>query len=93
MTGIVIGAIIGSVVSDAVDPELVTEVLKVMKNLAIVSRTMVVLTHEMGFAREVANHLIFLHQGCIEEEEGNPALVLAHPKSERLAQFLSGSLK
>jgi arginine/ornithine transport system ATP-binding protein len=100
MTGIVIGAIIGSVVSDAVDPELVTEVLKVMKNLATVSRTRVVVTHEMGFAREVANHLIFLHQGCIEEEEeeeeeeeGNPALVLAHPKSERLAQFLSGSLK
>jgi len=78
--------------TSALDPELVTEVLKVMKNLAHEGRTMVVVTHEMGFAREVANHLIFLHQGRIEEE-GNPALVLAQPKSERLAQFLSGSLK
>jgi arginine/ornithine transport system ATP-binding protein len=78
--------------TSALDPELVTEVLKVMKNLATEGRTMVVVTHEMGFAREVANHLIFLHQGRIEEE-GNPAFVLAHPKSERLAQFLSGSLK
>ena len=78
--------------TSALDPELVTEVLKVMKNLALGGRTMVVVTHEMGFAREVANHLIFLHQGRIEEE-GIPALVLAHPKSERLAQFLSGSLK
>ncbi len=78
--------------TSALDPELVTEVLKVMKNLAHEGRTMVVVTHEMGFAREVANHLIFLHQGRIEEE-GNPALVLANPKSERLAQFLSGSLK
>ena len=78
--------------TSALDPELVTEVLKVMKNLATEGRTMVVVTHEMGFAREVANHLIFLHQGRIEEE-GKPALVLAQPKSERLAQFLSGSLK
>lgn len=78
--------------TSALDPELVTEVLKVMKNLAHEGRTMVVVTHEMGFAREVANHLIFLHQGRIEEE-GIPALVLANPKSERLAQFLSGSLK
>jgi arginine/ornithine transport system ATP-binding protein len=78
--------------TSALDPELVTEVLKVMKNLATEGRTMVVVTHEMGFAREVANHLIFLHQGRIEEE-GNPAQVLAQPKSERLAQFLSGSLK
>ena len=78
--------------TSALDPELVTEVLKVMKNLAHEGRTMVVVTHEMGFAREVANHLIFLHQGRIEEE-GNPAFVLAQPKSERLAQFLSGSLK
>ena len=92
MTGIVFGSIIGSVVSDAVDPELVTDVFKVMKNLTTVGRTMVVLTHEMGFAREVANHLIFLHQRRIEEE-GNPVLMLAQPKSQRLAQFLSGGLK
>ncbi len=78
--------------TSALDPELVSEVLKVMKNLAQEGRTMVVVTHEMGFAREVSNHLIFLHKGQIEEE-GNPALVLGNPKSERLAQFLSGSLK
>jgi arginine/ornithine transport system ATP-binding protein len=78
--------------TSALDPELVTEVLKVMKNLAQEGRTMVVVTHEMGFAREVANHLIFLHKGLVEEQ-GNPAHVLANPKSERLAQFLSGSLK
>jgi arginine/ornithine transport system ATP-binding protein len=78
--------------TSALDPELVSEVLKVMKTLAQEGRTMVVVTHEMGFAREVANHLIFLHKGLVEEE-GNPATVLANPKSERLAQFLSGSLK
>jgi arginine/ornithine transport system ATP-binding protein len=78
--------------TSALDPELVSEVLKVMKNLAQEGRTMVVVTHEMGFAREVANHLIFLHKGLVEEE-GQPAQVLANPKSERLAQFLSGSLK
>jgi len=78
--------------TSALDPELVTEVLKVMRRLAEEGRTMVVVTHEMGFARDVANHLIFLHQGRIEEE-GVPAQVLANPKSERLGQFLSGSLK
>ncbi|MBC7918238.1 MAG: ATP-binding cassette domain-containing protein [Rhodoferax sp.] len=78
--------------TSALDPELVSEVLKVMKNLALEGRTMVVVTHEMGFAREVANHLIFLHKGQIEEQ-GVPRDVLANPKSERLAQFLSGSLK
>ncbi|UUZ65251.1 ABC transporter ATP-binding protein [Polaromonas sp. P1-6] len=78
--------------TSALDPELVSEVLKVMKTLALEGRTMVVVTHEMGFAREVANHLVFLHKGLVEEE-GNPAEVLKNPKSERLAQFLSGSLK
>jgi arginine/ornithine transport system ATP-binding protein len=78
--------------TSALDPELVSEVLKVMKNLAVEGRTMVVVTHEMGFAREVANHLLFLHKGLVEEE-GNPAQVLTNPKSERLTQFLSGSLK
>jgi arginine/ornithine transport system ATP-binding protein len=78
--------------TSALDPELVTEVLRVMQQLAEEHRTMVVVTHEMGFAREVSNHLIFLHQGRIEEE-GPPRQVLAQPKSERLAQFLSGSLK
>ncbi|MFM6992202.1 MAG: ABC transporter ATP-binding protein [Rhodoferax sp.] len=78
--------------TSALDPELVGEVLRVMRTLAEEGRTMVVVTHEMGFAREVANHLIFLHKGLIEEE-GNPTEVLARPKSERLGQFLSGSLK
>ena len=78
--------------TSALDPELVSEVLKVMRTLALEGRTMVVVTHEMGFAREVANHLIFLHQGQIEEQ-GVPKVVLAQPKSERLQQFLSGSLK
>jgi arginine/ornithine transport system ATP-binding protein len=78
--------------TSALDPELVGEVLRVMKLLAEEGRTMVVVTHEMGFAREVSSHLIFLHKGCIEEQ-GVPAEVLARPKSERLAQFLSGNLK
>jgi arginine/ornithine transport system ATP-binding protein len=78
--------------TSALDPELVTEVLRVMQTLAQEGRTMVVVTHEMGFAREVASQLIFLHKGQIEEQ-GVPGEVLAKPKSERLAQFLSGSLK
>ncbi|MCF8209630.1 MAG: ATP-binding cassette domain-containing protein [Rhodoferax sp.] len=78
--------------TSALDPELVSEVLKVMKNLATEGRTMVVVTHEMGFAREVSNHLVFLHKGLIEEQ-GDPREVMAAPKSERLAQFLSGNLK
>ena len=78
--------------TSALDPELVTEVLRVMTGLAKEGRTMLVVTHEMGFAREVANQLIFLHQGKIEEQ-GVPAEVLSSPKSERLAQFLSGNLK
>ena len=78
--------------TSALDPELVSEVLKVMKTLAQEGRTMVVVTHEMGFAREVASHLIFLHKGLVEEE-GVPSQVLANPRSERLGQFLSGSLK
>ena len=78
--------------TSALDPELVSEVLRVMRTLAAEGRTMVVVTHEMAFARDVANHLIFLHQGLIEEQ-GVPTQVLSQPSSERLAQFLSGSLK
>ena len=78
--------------TSALDPELVGEVLKVMRQLAEEGRTMVVVTHEMGFAREVSNHLIFLHQGVIEEQ-GVPRTVLQQPSSERLQQFLSGQLK
>ncbi|MFA6615820.1 MAG: histidine/lysine/arginine/ornithine ABC transporter ATP-binding protein, partial [Hydrogenophaga sp.] len=76
----------------ALGPELVGEVVRVMKLLAEEGRTMVVVTHEMGFAREVSNHVIFLHQGRIEEQ-GVPREVLVRPRSERLAQFLSGNLK
>jgi arginine/ornithine transport system ATP-binding protein len=78
--------------TSALDPELVGEVLRVMRGLAEEGRTMVVVTHEMGFAKEVANHVVFLHQGRVEEE-GDPKRVLNHPSSERLQQFLSGSLK
>jgi len=78
--------------TSALDPELVNEVLRVMKTLAEQGRTMVVVTHEIGFASEVADHVIFLHQGLIEEE-GPPADVLSRPKSQRLAQFLSNTYK
>ncbi|AOR69044.1 histidine/lysine/arginine/ornithine ABC transporter ATP-binding protein [Burkholderia stabilis] len=78
--------------TSALDPELVGEVLKVMQKLAEEGRTMIVVTHEMGFARNVSNHVMFLHQGRVEEE-GVPAEVFANPKSERLRGFLSGSLK
>jgi len=78
--------------TSALDPELVGEVLKVMQDLAGEGRTMVVVTHEMGFAREVSNQLVFLHKGLVEER-GCPREVLANPQSERLKQFLSGSLK
>ncbi|APA90604.1 ATP-binding cassette domain-containing protein (plasmid) [Paraburkholderia sprentiae WSM5005] len=78
--------------TSALDPELVGEVLKVMQKLADEGRTMIVVTHEMGFARNVSNHVVFLHQGCTEEE-GLPEEVLSKPCSERLRQFLSGSLK
>ena len=78
--------------TSALDPELVGEVLRVMRDLAGEGRTMVVVTHEMGFAREVSNRLIFLHKGCIEES-GDPREILTQPKSDRLRQFVSGSLK
>jgi arginine/ornithine transport system ATP-binding protein len=78
--------------TSALDPELVGEVLKVMRELAAEGRTMLVVTHEMEFAREVSTHTIFLHQGRIEEE-GAPKEVLVRPRSERLQQFLSGGLK
>ncbi len=78
--------------TSALDPELVGEVLKVMQDLAQEGRTMVVVTHEMGFAREVSNQLVFLHKGLVEEH-GCPKEVLANPQSDRLKQFLSGSLK
>ena len=78
--------------TSALDPELVGEVLRVMQQLAAEGRTMVVVTHEMSFARNVSNHVIFLHEGRIEEE-GSPIEVFGRPKSERLKQFLAGILK
>ena len=76
--------------TSALDPELVGEVLQVMRKLAEDGRTMLVVTHEMGFARDVANQIVFLHKGQIEEQ-GAPSEVLTHPKSERLQQFLSST--
>jgi histidine transport system ATP-binding protein len=78
--------------TSALDPELVGEVLKVIQGLAEEGRTMIMVTHEMSFARQVSNQVIFLHQGLVEEE-GAPAQVLGDCKSERLRQFLSGNLK
>ncbi|HKF60873.1 MAG TPA: ABC transporter ATP-binding protein [Dongiaceae bacterium] len=75
--------------TSALDPELVGEVLRVMRQLALEGTTMIVVTHEMSFAREVASHVVFLHQGKIEEE-GAPADVFGNPKSDRCRQFLSG---
>lgn len=73
--------------TSSLDPELVGEVLEVMQNLAIEGMTMVVVTHEMLFAREVADRVMFLDQGKIVEE-GPAHQVITHPKSERLATFL-----
>ena len=78
--------------TSALDPELVGEVLKVMQTLAEEGRTMIVVTHEMSFARHVANQVVFLHQGKIEEA-GVPHEVFTQPRSERLKQFLSGNAK
>lgn len=74
--------------TSALDPEMVGEVLNVMRQLAEEHMTMVVVTHEMGFAREVATRVIFTDAGVIEEE-GTPDQIFNHPKSERLKTFLS----
>ncbi len=74
--------------TSALDPELVGEVLEAMKQLANDGMTMVVVTHEMGFAREVANQLFFMDDGIVQES-GDPREVLANPRTERLASFLS----
>jgi len=74
--------------TSALDPEMVGEVLDVMKELCAEGMTMVVVTHEMGFAREVSNRVIFLDEGVIAEE-GSPEEVFGNPKSERLKSFLS----
>ena len=74
--------------TSALDPELVGDVLEVMKNLASEGMTMVIVTHEMGFAREVADRVIFIDQGIIQEE-GKPAQIFSAPTNPRTAAFLS----
>ena len=74
--------------TSALDPELVGEVLKVMRALAEEGRTMVVVTHEMAFAQDVSNKVMYLHQGKIEEY-GDPKEVFTNPKSERFKQFIA----
>ena len=78
--------------TSALDPEMIGEVLSVIRDLAQAGMTMLVVTHEMGFAREVSSHVMFLHQGQIEEE-GPPEKLFFHSDSERVRQFLSNSLK
>ncbi len=77
--------------TSALDPEMVGEVLEVMKDLAREGMTMAVVTHEMGFAREVADRVLFMNEGYIEEE-GTPDEIFQHPKSERLQQFFKSIL-
>lgn len=76
--------------TSALDPELQQEVVKVIKDLAAENRTMLIVTHDMRLAADVSDHVVFLHQGRIEEE-GPPDEVFGAPKTERLQQFLSHS--
>ena len=73
---------------DALDPEMVGEVLEIMKELAESGMTMVVVTHEMGFAREVATRVVFINEGNIQEEN-TPQEFFANPQHPRLREFLS----
>ena len=74
--------------TSALDPELEQEVVRVIKDLASEGRTMLIVTHDMALARDVADHIIFLHLGLIEEE-GPPSAIFGAPKSQRLQQFLA----
>jgi len=76
--------------TSALDPELEQEVIKVIKDLAIEGRTMMIVTHDMRLAADVSNHVVFLHMGKIEEE-GPPDELFRNPKSERLKQFLKST--
>lgn len=78
--------------TSALDPELVGEVLNVMRGLADKGMTMVVVTHEMGFAREVADQVVFMADGVVVEK-GTPDEVLGNPQHERTRNFLSSLLK
>jgi len=74
--------------TSALDPELVGEVLRVMRSLAEEGRTMLVVTHEMAFARDVSNRVVFLHKGLVEAE-GPPQELFGNPKSDRFRQFIA----
>jgi L-cystine transport system ATP-binding protein len=74
--------------TSSLDPELVGEVLAVMKDIASEGMTMIVVTHEMGFARDVANHVVFMDKG-VKIEEGPPSEIFNNPKEERTIRFLS----
>ena len=78
--------------TSALDPEITGEVLKVMKRLAKEKRTMIVVTHEMGFAKEVADRVVFMDEGRIVEE-GTSEEIFDNPKSERLQSFLQSMLR
>ena len=75
--------------TSALDPELTGEVLKVIRSLKGEDRTMIIVTHEMGFAKNVSDSVVFMANGVIEEA-GNPKEVFENPKSEKLKAFLSG---
>ena len=77
--------------TSALDPEMVGEVLDLMRSLATDGMTMVVVTHEMGFARDAANRVLFMHDGCILEE-GSPERIFSNPKKERTRAFLQSVL-
>ena len=77
--------------TSALDPELEQEVVKVIKDLAAEGRTMLVVTHDMRMAREISDHVVFLHQGLVEEQ-GAPEQIFVNPKSERLRGFLSATV-
>ncbi|MBM7061069.1 ABC transporter ATP-binding protein [Pseudomonas sp. UL073] len=76
--------------TSALDPEMVQEVLNVIRALAEEGRTMLLVTHEMGFARQVSTEVVFLHQGLVEEQ-GSPEKVFDHPNSARCKQFMSSN--
>jgi len=76
--------------TSALDPELEQEVVRVIKALAKEGRTMIIVTHDMRLAADVADQVVFLHQGKIEEQ-GTPAQIFKKPKSKRLQQFLSAT--
>ena len=77
--------------TSALDPEMVKEVLHVIKELADNGMTMVIVTHEMGFAREVSDRVIFMDEGIIKEE-GTPDEIFTHPQDKRLQEFLEAVL-